>query len=198
MVIHLNLKKALFNKFIAKYKLFDRIGPTIINSILHFTGRPDFRVEGPMLRLSRVTAEHAGNYTCRAINSIHPSGGERKNHSASSRVEIRVRHKPGPARITPDSPVAIENTKVILTCVANPPGYPEPQFQWSREDDTGITAHEHYGSKFEIAGVHLGSEGTYRCHAFNEIGNGDAASVNLTVQQAPKILTKLQPHVTRK
>ena len=164
-----------------------------------FPGRPEFRVEGSILRLTRVTAEHAGNYTCRAINSIHPSGGERKNHSASAKVEIRVRHKPGPARITPDSPVAVENSKVILTCVANPPGYPEPEFQWSREGDNGgIVPTEHFGSKYEINSVHLGSEGTYKCHALNEIGNGESASVNLTVHQSPKILTKLQPHVTRK
>lgn len=155
-------------------------------------------MEGHTLRLSRVTAEHADNYTCRAINSIHPSGGERKNLSASAKVEIRVRHKPGPARISPDSPVAVENSKVILSCIAYPPGYPEPQFQWSKEGDSGLTQGEHFGSKYEINSVHLNNEGTYRCHAFNEIGNGEAASVNLTVNQSPKILTKLQPHVTRK
>ncbi|XP_014220812.1 hemicentin-2-like [Trichogramma pretiosum] len=161
-------------------------------------GRPEFRVTGSILRLSRVTADHAGNYSCRASNWVHPSNGERREHTASANVEIRVRHKPGPARITPDSPVANESTKVILTCTANPPGYPEASFKWSREDDSGIMPNEHSGSKYEIAAVHLGSEGIYRCHAFNEIGNGEAASVNLTVQQPPKILTKLQPHVTRK
>ncbi|XP_058789881.1 hemicentin-1 isoform X2 [Phymastichus coffea] len=161
-------------------------------------GRPDFRIEGSILRLSRVTAEQAGNYTCRAINSIHPSGGERRNYSFASKVEIRVRHKPGPARITPNAPVAVENTKVILNCVANPPGYPEPTFQWTRETEGGLSSTEYIGQKYEIQSVHLGSEGIYRCHAINEIGNGESASVNLTVHQSPKILTKLQPHVTRK
>ncbi|XP_031785742.1 hemicentin-1 isoform X3 [Nasonia vitripennis] len=161
-------------------------------------GRPEFRVEGHILRLIRVSADNAGIYTCRAINSISPSGGPSKNHYAMASVEIRVRHKPGPASISPDSPIAAENSKVILTCVANPPGYPEPQFQWSRASDNGISAAEHMGSKYEINSVHLSSEGIYRCHAFNEIGNGESASVNLTVTQPPKILSKLQPHVTRK
>ncbi|KAJ8673219.1 hypothetical protein QAD02_004481 [Eretmocerus hayati] len=161
-------------------------------------GRPEFRVEGSILRLQRVTADHAGNYTCRAINLIHPSNGEAKNYPATARVEVRVRHKPGPAHITPDSPVAVEGQKVILSCTANPPGYPEPTFQWSRESDGFMPSNERMGSKFEIPSVNLASEGIYRCHAFNEIGNGEAASVNLTVHQSPKILTKLQPHVTRK
>ncbi|XP_033226745.1 neurofascin isoform X2 [Belonocnema kinseyi] len=164
-------------------------------------GRPEYRQNGPILRLTRVTAEHAGNYTCRAINNIHPTGGERKNQSASAKVTIRVRHKPGPARITPDSPEAVEGSRVILTCMASPGGYPEPQYQWSKESELGviqIPPSEHSGPKYEIESVQLSSEGTYRCFAMNEIGNGEPASVNLTVIQPPKILTKLHPHVTRK
>lgn len=163
-------------------------------------GRQDFRQAGHYLRLSRITADHAGNYTCRAINTVSSTNGERKNHTANAHVIIRVRHKPGPARITPDSPVAAEGSRVILTCMANPTGYPEPTYQWSKESDNSrsSTLLPQFGSRYEIDAVNLGSEGTYRCHAMNEIGNGESASVNLTVYQAPKILTKLQPHVTRK
>ncbi|XP_072757325.1 contactin-2 isoform X2 [Anoplolepis gracilipes] len=162
-------------------------------------GRPEFRQSGSILRLTRVTAEHAGNYTCRAVNTIHPTGGERRNHSAFASVTIRVRHKPGPARVTPDSPVAVEGSRVILTCMASPAGYPEPQYKWWKEGEGGtILMPTPSGPKYEIDSVHLGSEGTYKCHAINEIGIGEAASVNLTVHQPPKILTKLQPHVTRK
>lgn len=162
-------------------------------------GRPEFRQPGSILRLTRVTAEHAGNYTCRAVNTIYPTGGERRNHSAFASVTIRVRHKPGPARVTPDSPVAVEGSRVILTCMASPAGYPEPQYKWWKEGEGGmILMPTPSGPKYEIDSVHLGSEGTYKCHAMNEIGIGEAASVNLTVHQPPKILTKLQPHVTRK
>lgn len=162
-------------------------------------GRPEFRQSGSILRLTRVTADHAGNYTCRAVNTIHPTGGERRNHSAFATVTIRVRHKPGPARVTPDSPVAVEGSRVILTCMASPAGYPEPQYKWWKEGEGGtILMPAPSGPKYEIDSVHLGSEGTYKCHAINEIGIGEAASVNLTVHQPPKILTKLQPHVTRK
>ncbi|TGZ31938.1 hypothetical protein DBV15_01178 [Temnothorax longispinosus] len=171
--------------------------PTVIEWLRD--GRPEFRQGGSILRLTRVTAEHAGNYTCRAVNTIHPTGGERRNHSAFASVTIRVRHKPGPARVTPDSPVAVEGSRVILTCMASPAGYPEPQYKWWKEGESGmIPMPAPSGPKYEIDSVHLGSEGTYKCHAINEIGIGEAASVNLTVHQPPKILTKLQPHVTRK
>ncbi|KAF3430413.1 hypothetical protein E2986_10002 [Frieseomelitta varia] len=172
--------------------------PTVIEWLRD--GRPDFRQLGSILRLSRVTADHAGNYTCRAVNTIYPSGGDRRNYSATARLTVRVRHKPGPARVTPDSPVAVEGSRVILTCMASPAGYPEPRYKWWKEGESGtisITS-ENAGPRYEIDSVHLGSEGTYKCHATNEIGNGEAASVNLTVNQPPKILTKLQPHVTRK
>lgn len=162
-------------------------------------GRPEFRQLGLILRLIRVTADHTGNYTCRAVNTIHPTGGQRRNHSASATVTVRVRHKPGPARVTPDSPVAIEGSRVTLTCMANPAGYPEPQYKWWKEGESGaIMMPAPSSSRYEIDSVHLGSEGTYKCSAINEIGIGEAASVNLTVHQPPKILTKLQPHITRK
>ncbi|XP_032688489.1 hemicentin-2-like isoform X2 [Odontomachus brunneus] len=160
-------------------------------------GRPEFRQSGLILRLIRVTADHTGNYTCRAVNTIYPTGGERRNYTASATVTVRVRHKPGPARVTPDSPVAVEGSRVTLTCMANPAGYPEPQYKWWKEGESGSVMIP-TGSRYEIDSVHLGSEGTYKCYALNEIGIGDAASVNLTVHQPPKILTKLQPHITRK
>ncbi|XP_074101968.1 hemicentin protein echinoid isoform X1 [Cotesia typhae] len=171
-------------------------------SIIEWTreGRPEFRESGPLLRLNRVTADHAGNYTCQAINILHPTGGESKNYSDRARVNIRIRHKPGPARVTPDSPVAIENSRVILTCMASPAGYPEPEYKWWKEgDDQGQQMPiETTGPQFVIPSVHLINDGTYKCHALNEIGTGEAASIKLTVNQPPKILTKLQPHVTRK
>ncbi|XP_012221900.1 cell adhesion molecule Dscam1 isoform X2 [Linepithema humile] len=164
-------------------------------------GRPEFRQSSSILRLTRVTADHAGNYTCRAVNTIHPTGGERKNYTAFASMTIRVRHKPGPARMTPDSPVAVEGSRVILTCMASPAGYPEAQYKWWKETEGSpalVQLGNPSGPKFEIDSVHLGSEGTYRCSAVNEIGVGEAASVNLTVHQPPKILTKLQPYITRK
>lgn len=172
--------------------------PTVVEWLRD--GRPEFRQIGSILRLIRVTADAAGNYTCRAVNTIYPTGGDPKNHSASAKVTIRIRHKPGPARVTPDSPVAVEGSRVILTCMASPAGYPEPTYKWWKESDgNGVPVPlENTAPKYVIESVHLGSEGLYKCHAMNEIGIGESAAVRLTIHQPPKILSKLQPHVTRK
>ncbi|XP_043266928.1 hemicentin-1 isoform X2 [Venturia canescens] len=172
--------------------------PSIIEWVR--TGRPEFRQIGKILRLQRVTADQAGNYTCRATNTIHPSGGEPQLYSATAMVNIRVRHKPGPARVTPGSPVAVEGSRVILTCTASPAGYPVPEYKWWKESEDGsmMMVPEISGQKFVIPNVHLGSDGGYQCQAWNEIGSSEPANVRLTVYQPPKILTKLQPHVTKK
>ena len=161
-------------------------------------GHPEFRQTGSILRIKRVTADQAGVYTCRAVNNIHPTGGEPQDHQATASVNVRVRHKPGPASITPDSPEAVQGNSVILTCMASPAGYPEPQFKWSKEGDGGPIQLQSSGSKLEIQSVHLDNDGIYKCHAMNEIGIGEAATVKLTVHLPPNIVMKLQPHVTRK
>lgn len=163
-------------------------------------GRPEFRQTGKILRLIRVTADHAGNYTCRATNTIHPSNGEPQIYSATAMVIIRVRHKPGPAKVTPGSPVAIEGSHVILTCMASPAGYPVPEYKWWKKSEDGsmLMVPETSGQQLVIPSVNLASDGEYKCQALNEIGTGEAAQVRLTVHQPPTILTKLQPHVTKK
>lgn len=160
-------------------------------------GHLEFKQIGSILRLIRITPEHDGNYTCRAMNTIHPTGRERRNYSASAKITIRVQHKPGPARVIVESPVVIEDSRVILTCVASPAGYPESQYMWWKEDKGGpiLTS---TGPNYEIDSVHIGSEGTYKCHAMNKIGKGEAASVNLTVYQPPKMLSTLEPLITKK
>lgn len=185
-------------------------------------GRPDFRQSGDVLRIPKVTADAIGVYTCRAVNVLYPSslsqsqpspsfgglsagGGrqQRVNRVGNASLTLLVRHKPGPSRITPERPVATEGTGVTLTCTASPPGWPTPQYRWWREFDAAATggggsAILTTGHKYTIPSVHLGSEGRYRCQASNEMGTGDAAAVLLTVHHAPKFVTKLQPHVTRR
>ncbi|KAE8737392.1 hypothetical protein FOCC_FOCC017145 [Frankliniella occidentalis] len=169
-------------------------------------GRPEFRQSGPVLSLPRVTAESAGTYTCRAVNMLDVSTPPRRRveHIGNASLTLLVRHKPGLARISPDKPVATEGSGVTLSCTANPPGWPAPQYRWWRDpldqqpgSGSPVTVLG-TGPKYTIQSAHLGSEGTYHCQASNEIGQGEAASVLLEVHQPPRFLAKLQPHVTRK
>lgn len=163
-------------------------------------GKPDFQQSGNTLMLSKVNAETAGTYVCRAVNVISSSNGKRVERANSASVAVLVRHKPGQARISPDRPIAQEGTGVTLTCSAKPPGWPAPQYRWFRDIDTSDTKPTVLatGNKYTIPSAHLGSEGVYHCQATNELGHGEMASVQLEVHQPPRFQTKLQPHMTKR
>ncbi|CAH0770951.1 unnamed protein product [Bemisia tabaci] len=169
-------------------------------------GRPEFRQSGETLVLQKVSADSAGTYTCRAVNVLNPTSlaRTRTNKVGNASITLLVRHHPGQARITPDRPIATEGAGVTLTCSASPPGWPMPTYRWWRESDQPSSSSGSAvtilatGSKYTIPSAHIGSEGKYLCQAMNEKGNGDIASVILTVHQPPRFLAKLQPHVTRR
>ena len=50
--------------------------------------------------------------------------------SGNASIAINVRHAPGRGSVSPSSPVAIEGRSAVLRCAADPPGYPEPTFEW--------------------------------------------------------------------
>lgn len=151
-------------------------------------------------RLAQVTAENAGTYICRAVNIITPSTlpPKRTEKIGNSSIALLIRHRPGRARIIPDRPVATEGSLVTLTCTASPSGWPTPQYSWFRNTPDGQQTRLASGSKYTITNANLASEGTYNCQAFNELGNGEAASVNLEVHQPPSFKQKLLPLETKR
>ncbi|XP_032515238.2 hemicentin-2 [Danaus plexippus] len=162
-------------------------------------GRTDFRQKGNTLVLTRVDADMAGTYVCRAVNVIATSSGNKVEKAGMASVAVLVRHKPGRAYISPDHPIAQEGTGVTLTCSAKPPGWPVPQYRWFREIETvdikpTVLA---TGNKYTIPSAHLGSEGVYHCQATNELGHSELATVNLEVYQPPRFQSKLQPHMIK-
>lgn len=168
-------------------------------------GKSDFRQQGEVLKIHRITADAAGTYTCRAVNTLSTYNPttltrQRTNRIGNASVTLLVRHKPGQGRISPEKPIAMEGTGVTLTCTMTPPGWPMPQYRWWREGDLTSTSNAiiSTNSRYTIQSVHLGHEGKYSCQATNEIGQSEIASVQLTVYQAPKFTSKLQPHVTKK
>lgn len=162
-------------------------------------GEPSFRFAGETLELRNIRADHAGTYVCRAVNIMMPYGENRIEREGNSTVTLLIRHRPGQATISPAEPIVHANSGVTLTCTANPPGWPVPQYRWFR-DAEGIISTKPIlaqGSQYVIPRVHFGSEGRYHCLAANELGNGEVATVTLVVHQAPLFLAKLQQHMTR-
>uniref|UniRef100_A0A8W7NY41 Uncharacterized protein n=1 Tax=Anopheles coluzzii TaxID=1518534 RepID=A0A8W7NY41_ANOCL len=138
-------------------------------------GSPDFRYAGDILQLRDVKAEHAGRYVCRAVNMMKPYNGKIVERVGNSTVALLVRHRPGQAYINPSKPIVHVGNGVTLTCSANPPGWPVPQFRWFKdavgEQQTPKTILAQ-GTQYVIPRAHLGSEGSYHCHAVNEMGSG--------------------------
>ncbi|SPP78968.1 blast:Hemicentin-1 [Drosophila guanche] len=164
-------------------------------------GAPDFRYTGELLTLVSVRAEHAGNYICRSVNIMQPFNTKRIEGVGNSTVALLVRHRPGQAYITPNKPVVHVGNGVTLTCSANPPGWPVPQYRWFRDMDGDVGNTQKIlaqGPQYSIPKAHLGSEGKYHCHAVNELGIGKIATIILEVHQPPQFLAKLQQHMTRR
>ncbi|XP_054083194.1 neural cell adhesion molecule 1-B [Zeugodacus cucurbitae] len=164
-------------------------------------GAPDFRFTGELLTLVTVRAEHAGNYICRAVNLMNPYNSKRIEGVGNSTVALLVRHRPGQAYITPNKPIVHVGNGVTLSCSANPPGWPVPQYRWFRDVDGEFSNTQKIlaqGPQYSIPKAHLGSEGKYHCHAVNELGIGKMATIILEVHQPPQFLAKLQQHMTRR
>lgn len=162
---------------------------------------PNFRHVEELLTLVGVRANSAGNYICRAINHMKPYGSHVIEGVGNATVALLIRHRPGQAFISPSKAVVHAGGTITLSCTANPPGWPVPQYRWFRDTDTEFINTQKIlaqGSQYTVPKAHLGSEGKYHCHAVNELGIGQMATVLLEVHQPPQFLTKLQQHMTRR
>ena len=159
-------------------------------------GDPNFSYNGHTLRLNQVTAEDSGRYICTAINTLHPSGKEPVQRVGNASIDIFVKHRPGKSFITQAEPFAIDGKRAILTCGANPPGYPEPRYSWWREGPhKKIIA---LGRQFQINPVELSSAGEYFCQSENDLGKGSVGSTVLEVHQAPRVINHLKKNIVQR
>jgi echinoid protein len=159
-------------------------------------GDERFVQNGPTLRLNGVTAQNNGRYICSATNHLQPTGKGKLTRSGNATIDVNIRHKPGKGVITPETPKAIDGRRITLTCGADPPGYPTPQFKWWQEGSESTTLA--VGSEFTIDSARLNNAGKYLCQPSNELGKGTVASVDLEVNQAPKIITQLQSTIMKR
>ncbi|XP_045128409.1 hemicentin-1-like isoform X1 [Portunus trituberculatus] len=152
-------------------------------------GDDSFRQNGiDILRLNRVSAVNQGNYVCRAVNILNPTGGEPSDRVGNATVAVRVRHAPGKTFITPKEAIAVQGEQATLTCGADPPGWPMPTYRWWRHDSENTL---NLGSNYTIPRASLTDEGTYYCQPSNRLGKGTHASVRVQVHQPPRILEDL-------
>ncbi|XP_063047864.1 inactive tyrosine-protein kinase 7 [Engraulis encrasicolus] len=136
------------------------------------------RVEqtGGVLRFSKVTREDAGNYTCRASNSLQ---GEIRAY-VSFTVGVSIQFK-----LKPEYTTVYQGHTAILQCQAT--GEPEPSLQWIVKDkmlsaSTGRFQVMANGS-LVISDVVTDDTGRYTCVAGNSCGISDHAAQLYVVEK---------------
>ena len=159
-------------------------------------GDERFVQNGPTLRLNNVTAAHNGRYICSATNHLHSSAKGKLTRTGNATTDLNIRHKPGKGFILPEHPKAIDGRRITLTCGAKPPGYPRPTYTWWKDDNHDSTLA--VGHEFTIDSARLNNAGKYHCQPTNELGKGSAASIDLEVNQAPKIITHLKSTIMKR
>jgi len=161
-------------------------------------GDASFRQVDSPLRLpaSKGAAVNNGKYTCTATNFIQPTGRQRMQRAGNSTINIAVKHAPGPAFITPETPNVLEGGRVTMVCGAAPPGYPIPTYKWWKEGSSNTVLAT--GASFTIDSARINSGGRYFCQPSNIAGTGATAETILNVYQAPALDIQLKQEIVKR
>lgn len=160
-------------------------------------GDSEFKQIGPLLTFNPITAENIGHYICSATVTLLPSGAKTGIEKTSNgTIQLQIQHKPGKTEISPASPVVVAGRPFTLTCGANPPGYPAPEFEWWKEGQE--TQKLGKRSNYTFTALHVTNEGRYFCQPANQLGKGSIASVYLSVNEPAQVHHPLQPHFIAK
>ncbi|XP_059173619.1 neogenin-like isoform X2 [Physella acuta] len=135
-------------------------------------------VEGTgTLVIKAVTEEDAGDYTCRAVNSID-------SEDADASLTVLV---PPSFVVTPKNILAHPKTDVIFDCKAT--GIPQPEVTWVKDGQV-VTNGDYFQiqsqGSLQVLGVLPTDQGMYQCFAKNDVGSTQATAQLLLSQEAPQ------------
>ncbi|KAJ3593362.1 hypothetical protein NHX12_005697, partial [Muraenolepis orangiensis] len=142
---------------------------TLNDNVLDESGGRHEVVAGGSLRISNLTEDDAGLYTCLASNGLHNSTIEAQ---AQLTVQVPPQFVKRPANI-----YAHESMDIIFKCEVT--GSPAPTVKWVKNGDTVIPSdyfkiiREH---NLQVLGLVKSDEGFYQCLAENEAGNIQASA----------------------
>ncbi|XP_074526683.1 hemicentin-1 [Halichoeres trimaculatus] len=137
---------------------------------------------GQVLQVSRVQREHAGRYTCQAVNEA----GEDHMH-----FELEILVPPvitGASEEFMEEMGAVVNSTVVLHCDAT--GHPAPAISWMRDGQPVHSDSQHHisqdGTQLQLLSVQVSDMAGYLCVAENKVGTVEK-HFSLTVQVPPRV-----------
>ncbi|XP_066244770.1 cell adhesion molecule Dscam1 isoform X34 [Euwallacea similis] len=152
--------------------------------------------KGSSLTIDSVSADHAGEYSCIALNR---AGFDR--HSAVLNVNVPPRWI-----LEPTDKAFAQGSDAAVECKAD--GFPKPVVTWKRA--TGVSPGDYKDFKpnnpdvrvedgtLMINNIQKTNEGYYLCEAVNGIGSGLSAVVLISVQAPPQFEVKYRNQTSRR
>lgn len=131
---------------------------------------------GGSLRVSDLTEDDAGTYTCIAENA---------NETIEAQADLTIQVPPE-FLVRPASLYARESMDIIFECEVS--GKPTPTVKWIKNGDMVIPSDYFKIVKdynLQVLGLVKSDEGFYQCIAKNDVGNAQAAAQLIILEHAP-------------
>ncbi|EFO96679.1 CRE-IGCM-1 protein [Caenorhabditis remanei] len=165
--------------------------PEVID--IKWVGPNGFKQNGSRLVLTSISKSQSGNYTCMATNflTVYGHSGSQQRMGTGT-VMVDVKRKPGQAQIISARQSVDVGETIKLICQAEDVGNPPSLYTWASPSSGGIFGLEGHNDKsFEVRNAQLSDNGVYSCKAYNDLGEGKAATVMITVIEQARISSPL-------
>ncbi|XP_078379812.1 hemicentin-1-like isoform X12 [Oculina patagonica] len=126
-----------------------------------------------------VYRNHSGYYLCTADNDLNVT------LNASAYLEV---HYPSEIDNLPSDKTVIEGYNVTLHC--NATGNPTPNVTWTKDGSQTVLQQ---GREFSITNISRQQHGSYKCSAWNYVGQPAVANFSITVHFKPSVSVQLCP-----
>ncbi|CAG0881271.1 unnamed protein product [Darwinula stevensoni] len=142
-------------------------------------------IDPTKMLLEAVGRKFIGNYSCEGRNE---AGWSRR----SADVPLNIHYPPGESEIMVNPEVVTKGNVATLTCLTEEPGNPPAmRFRWLRGN---LLLNDVTSPTLRIEPVSLQTRSNFTCIPVNEEGEGEPASVNVSVSAPPTFIDRLPPY----
>lgn len=142
-------------------------------------------IDPSKMLLQNVGRDFRGNYSCEGLNQA--GWGPRSDDE-----ELVVFYEPGNATLVHTPLVAVKRKSVSFACSVDEDGNPKSsRYRWLRGDKPVMDI---VMGNWTVDPIGLDSRTNFSCYAYNEGGEGQAATIFLDVHAPPTFIQSLNPY----